>query len=90
MFYQKKIGSGSLKKNRQPEHVIVVGAGIAGAATASELAVRGVRVTVLDAAKAPASAASGNRQGLLYAKISPHPTPQTELLYVVMVTLNAC
>ena len=68
------------EKNRQPEHVIVIGAGIAGAATARELAARGVRVTVLDAAKAPASAASGNRQGLLYAKISPHPTPQTELL----------
>lgn len=59
---------------------IVVGAGIAGAATACELARRGVRVAVLDAADAPAHAASGNRQGLLYAKISPHDTPQTELL----------
>lgn len=63
-----------------PQHVIVVGAGIAGAATAHALAQRGVRVTVVDAAARVANAASGNRQGLLYAKISPHNTPQTELL----------
>ena len=71
---------------RQPEtdttaqpHVLIIGAGIAGAATAHECATRGARVTVLEA-HAPAQAASGNRQGLLYAKISPHPTAQTELL----------
>lgn len=60
--------------------VIVIGAGIAGVATAYELARRGKRVAVLDAAAQAASAASGNRQGLLYAKISPHDTAQTELL----------
>lgn len=64
----------------KPSRVIVVGAGIAGAATAYELAKRGVSVQVLDAAPRVANAASGNRQGLLYAKISPHDTPQTELL----------
>ena len=71
---------------RQPEtdttaplHVIIIGAGIAGAATAHECATRGARVTVLEA-HAPAQAASGNQQGLLYAKISPHLTAQTELL----------
>ncbi|UOP01806.1 FAD-dependent 5-carboxymethylaminomethyl-2-thiouridine(34) oxidoreductase MnmC [Kingella potus] len=64
---------------KPPQHVAVVGAGIAGAATAYALAVRGVRVTVLEAAAA-AHAASGNRQGLLYAKISAHDTAQTELL----------
>ncbi|SUA24386.1 putative oxidoreductase [Neisseria gonorrhoeae] len=31
-------------------------------------------------ARKAAQAASGNRQGLLYAKISPHDTGQTELL----------
>lgn len=61
------------------EHIVVVGAGIAGAATAYALARRGVQVTVLEQA-APAQAASGNHQGLLYAKISPHPTAQTRLL----------
>ncbi|WP_107687494.1 FAD-dependent 5-carboxymethylaminomethyl-2-thiouridine(34) oxidoreductase MnmC [Neisseria wadsworthii] len=63
----------------KPKHVVVVGAGIAGAATARALAEHGVRVSVLEAEK-PAQAASGNRQGLLYAKISPHNTEQTELL----------
>lgn len=62
-----------------PEHVLIIGAGIAGAATARKLAEYGVRVTVLEAGKA-AQAGSGNRQGLLYAKISPHDTEQTELL----------
>lgn len=59
--------------------VAVIGAGIAGAASARVLAEHGVRVRVLEAGE-PAQAASGNRQGLLYAKISPHPTEQTELL----------
>ena len=62
-----------------PERALVIGAGIAGAATARALAEHGLPVTVLEAA-APALAASGNRQGLLYAKISAHPTEQTELL----------
>ena len=62
-----------------PEQVVIIGAGIAGAATAYALATRGVRVVVLESVKA-AHAASGNRQGLLYAKISPYFTTQTELL----------
>ena len=62
-----------------PESALVIGAGIAGAATARKLAEHGVRVTVLEAGKA-AQGGSGNRQGLLYAKISPHDTEQTELL----------
>ncbi|MDO4693258.1 MAG: FAD-dependent 5-carboxymethylaminomethyl-2-thiouridine(34) oxidoreductase MnmC [Eikenella sp.] len=62
-----------------PDNIVVVGAGIAGAATAYALARRGLQVTVLEQA-APAQAASGNHQGLLYAKISPHPTAQTRLL----------
>ena len=61
------------------KHVAVVGAGIAGAATARALAERGVSVSVLEAGE-PAGRASGNRQGLLYAKISAHDTAQTELL----------
>ncbi len=67
------------RSQSQTPHVLIIGAGIAGAATAHECATRGARVTVLEA-HAPAQAASGNRQGLLYAKISPHPTAQTELL----------
>lgn len=69
----------SLPPHSAPGHVAVIGAGIAGAATAYALARRGVRVSVLEAG-GEACAASGNRQGLLYAKISAHPTEQTELL----------
>lgn len=62
-----------------PAEVVVIGAGIAGAATAFSLAQRGVRVRVLESIQA-ASGASGNRQGLMYANISPHPTLQSDLL----------
>ncbi|MDO4878400.1 MAG: FAD-dependent 5-carboxymethylaminomethyl-2-thiouridine(34) oxidoreductase MnmC [Neisseria sp.] len=62
-----------------PQKTAVIGAGIAGAAVARALAERGAEVLVLEAAGA-AQAASGNRQGLLYAKISAHDTEQTELL----------
>ena len=41
-------------------HVAVIGAGVAGAATAHALAQRGLDVTVLERADAPAQAASGN------------------------------
>lgn len=61
-------------------HVCVIGAGIAGAATAYILAQHGIKVSLLDKYSQPAQAASGNRQGLLYAKISTANTPQTELL----------
>ncbi len=44
----------------QPRHVTVIGAGVAGAATAHALALRGLEVTVLERAAAPAQAASGN------------------------------
>lgn len=59
--------------------ILVVGGGIAGAASAYALARRGIAVTVLERRRA-ATAASGNRQGLLYAKISAHDTLQTRLL----------
>lgn len=43
-----------------PRHVAVIGAGVAGSAVAQALAQRGVAVTVLERAYAPAQAASGN------------------------------
>lgn len=64
---------------QKPQHIAVIGAGIAGAATARVLAEEGVRVSVLES-HTIAHAGSGNQQGLLYAKISPHNTEQTELL----------
>ncbi|HUR90795.1 MAG TPA: tRNA (5-methylaminomethyl-2-thiouridine)(34)-methyltransferase MnmD [Ramlibacter sp.] len=55
---------------------IVVGAGLAGAAVAASLARRGWRVTVVDAAQAPAAGASGLPVGLL----APHASPDDNLL----------
>ena len=59
-----------------PGECIVIGAGLAGAAAAASMARRGWRVTVLDAATAPASGASGLPAGLLV----PHSSPDDNLL----------
>lgn len=64
----------------QEKNAIVVGGGIAGAATAASLAGRGWHVTLLERHSALAQAGSGNAQGILYAKLSPHFTPQTWLV----------
>ncbi len=55
--------------------VLVAGAGLAGATTARALAELGWQVTVLDRA-GPASGASGNLAGVVYATPSAHLTPQ--------------
>lgn len=60
----------------QPGICMVVGAGLAGAAVAASLARRGWRVTVLDAAAAPAAGASGLPAGIL----APHMSPDDSLL----------
>lgn len=54
----------------QPGRCVVIGAGIAGAAAAASLARRGWRVTVLDAAAAPAAGASGLPGGVLAPLVS--------------------
>jgi tRNA 5-methylaminomethyl-2-thiouridine biosynthesis bifunctional protein len=58
---------------------IVVGAGLAGAATAAALATRGWAVTVVDRRASAAAETSGNRQGVLYAHPSAHPSALGEL-----------
>lgn len=52
--------------------VIVVGAGIAGASVAYHCAESGLSVVVLECEAEAATAGSGNRQGMLYVKLSPH------------------
>jgi tRNA 5-methylaminomethyl-2-thiouridine biosynthesis bifunctional protein len=54
-----------------PGSCAIVGSGLAGAAVASSLARRGWKVTVLDAATAPAAGASGLPVGLLAPNFSP-------------------
>ncbi len=59
-----------------PGSCAIVGAGLAGAAVAAQLALRGWRVTVLDAAERPAAGASGLPVGVL----APHVSPDDALL----------
>lgn len=54
---------------------IIVGAGLAGSATARALAQRGWQVIVLDRADEIAAEASGNAQGVLYTRFSTQPDP---------------
>lgn len=61
--------------HKTPDTVAIIGAGIAGAAAARALAERNIRVTVFEQGEAPGSGASGNDQGILYAKLSPKPGP---------------
>ncbi|RMF16779.1 MAG: FAD-dependent oxidoreductase [Gammaproteobacteria bacterium] len=60
-------------------HVLVVGAGIAGATLANHLAANGCRVSVFEAGTQPASGASGNPQGALYFKPGVEYSPHTRL-----------
>ncbi|MCB5162007.1 bifunctional tRNA (5-methylaminomethyl-2-thiouridine)(34)-methyltransferase MnmD/FAD-dependent 5-carboxymethylaminomethyl-2-thiouridine(34) oxidoreductase MnmC [Marinomonas algarum] len=59
----------------QVTHVLVVGAGLAGAHTAFALASQGVKVTVWDKGDHIACGASGNPQGMLYPKLAAQDTP---------------
>jgi tRNA 5-methylaminomethyl-2-thiouridine biosynthesis bifunctional protein len=59
---------------------LVVGAGLAGCATAASLAQRGWQVTLLERHNAIAQEASGNPQGVLYLKLSAHGTTLSRLI----------
>lgn len=63
-------GSAQRLAGAAPRHVAVIGAGVAGAAVAHALAQRGVAVSVLERADAPAQAASGNPVGVFRPVIS--------------------
>ena len=59
---------------------VVVGAGLAGTATAASLAARGWTVELVDRHGTIAAEASGNPQGMLYARLSSHATALSELV----------
>ncbi|VXB34387.1 tRNA (mnm(5)s(2)U34)-methyltransferase / FAD-dependent cmnm(5)s(2)U34 oxidoreductase (fragment) [Pseudomonas sp. 8O] len=59
---------------------MVIGAGLAGCATAASLAARGWRVSLLERHAAVACEASGNPQGVLYLKLSAHGTALSQLI----------
>lgn len=63
-----------------PRQALVIGAGLAGCATAASLAARGWQVQVLERHATPAAEASGNPQGVLYLKLSAHGTALSRLI----------
>ena len=67
----------NLRQEKQTEvtHVLVVGAGLAGANTAYALASQGINVTVWEQGDHIACGASGNPQGMLYPKLASQDTP---------------
>ena len=73
------------RNNENAGHILVVGAGIAGAATARNLAGRGYRVTVADQGEGPGAGASGNPQGALYAKLGVQLNDQTRLALAALL-----
>ena len=60
--------------------VLIIGGGLAGAATAYSLARRAWAVTLIERHPALAHEASGNPQGVVYAKLSAHAPPLTQWL----------
>jgi len=59
---------------------VVVGGGLAGASAAWSLAQRGWRVQLIERHAQLAAEASGNPQGVLYARLSPSHTPLSRLV----------
>ncbi|WP_192561977.1 bifunctional tRNA (5-methylaminomethyl-2-thiouridine)(34)-methyltransferase MnmD/FAD-dependent 5-carboxymethylaminomethyl-2-thiouridine(34) oxidoreductase MnmC [Pseudomonas gozinkensis] len=59
---------------------LVIGAGLAGCATAASLAARGWQVSLMERHGAVAQEASGNPQGVLYLKLSAHGTALSQLI----------
>ncbi|MHC8410247.1 bifunctional tRNA (5-methylaminomethyl-2-thiouridine)(34)-methyltransferase MnmC2/FAD-dependent 5-carboxymethylaminomethyl-2-thiouridine(34) oxidoreductase MnmC1 [Pseudomonas sp. Hz4] len=59
---------------------LVIGAGLAGCASAASLAARGWQVSLLERHNALAQEASGNPQGVLYLKLSAHGTALSQLI----------
>lgn len=59
---------------------IVVGGGLAGTSAAASLAQRGFEVALIERHDRLAAEASGNPQGVLYARLSPHATVLSRLL----------
>lgn len=63
-----------------PRKALIIGAGLAGCASAASLAARGWDVTVLERHADIAAEGSGNPQGVLYLKLSAHGTPLSRLV----------
>ena len=65
--------------NPEPRQALVIGAGLAGAATCAALTRNGWQVTLLDAAAGPAQGASALPVGMLSPHVTRSPTPLSRL-----------
>ncbi|RON53573.1 bifunctional tRNA (5-methylaminomethyl-2-thiouridine)(34)-methyltransferase MnmD/FAD-dependent 5-carboxymethylaminomethyl-2-thiouridine(34) oxidoreductase MnmC [Pseudomonas frederiksbergensis] len=66
--------------NNGERHALVIGAGLAGCASAASLAARGWQVSLMERHADIAQEASGNPQGVLYLKLSAHGTALSQLI----------
>ncbi len=62
----------------RPRKIAIIGAGLAGTQLAHALAKRGCQLTVYEASGEAGGGASGNRQGLIYGRLSAHSSPQAD------------
>jgi tRNA 5-methylaminomethyl-2-thiouridine biosynthesis bifunctional protein len=60
------------------KHALIIGGGLAGCTSARALAERGWKITLVESHNALAQEASGNPQGVLYAKLSPQNEAQAQ------------
>lgn len=68
--------------------VLIIGGGLAGCQAAAALANKGFHVTLLEQNTRLAQEASGNRQGVVYTRLSPHPDPLSEFNLAAQVFAN--
>jgi tRNA 5-methylaminomethyl-2-thiouridine biosynthesis bifunctional protein len=65
---------------KAPSHAVVIGAGLAGAATAAALARQGIACTMIDRHGDVAAEASGNPAGLFHGAVMGHDGPHARVL----------
>lgn len=70
------------------KNVVVIGGGLAGCHAAFALAKRNINVTVIERHGELACEGSGNGQGAVYAKLSPHTDPLSEFNLAAQVFAN--
>ncbi|VUD68922.1 tRNA 5-methylaminomethyl-2-thiouridine biosynthesis bifunctional protein MnmC [Thalassocella blandensis] len=76
------------QRQSPPESICVIGAGLAGCQTAFALAQRHKKVYLVEKSDVLANAASGNLQGAVYGKLSPHPDPLSQFNLSAQIFAN--